>query len=121
MGVCVYGDAAPRRGEQYMPHIIQEVDRFGQGYMMVWGGISIEGRTDLAVVHGNLTAAVYIERILLHHVVPAAYGGGPEFLLMDDNARAHVAAITIDVLQRLEIQPTEWPAVSPDLNPIESM
>ena len=41
---------------------------------MVWGGISIDGRTDLVVVHGNLTATGYIEQILLHHVLVAAYG-----------------------------------------------
>jgi hypothetical protein len=41
---------------------------------MVWGGISIDGRMDLVVVHGNLTAVGYIEQILLQHVLIAAYG-----------------------------------------------
>ena len=57
--------------------------------MMVWGGISIDGNTDLVIVHGNLTTAGYIEQILLQHVLVAAYGVGPEFVLMDNNARAH--------------------------------
>jgi Transposase. len=48
-------------GEQYMPNVVQEDDRFGQGSMMVWGGISIDGRMDLVVVHGNLTAVGYIK------------------------------------------------------------
>ena len=97
--VCIWR----RHGEQHMPHVIQQVDRFVQGSVMVWAGISIEGHMNLAIVRGDLTAAEYIEQILLHHVVPAAYCGGPEFLLMHDNARAHVVTITIDVLQRLEI------------------
>jgi len=50
-----------RRGEQYMPNVVQEGDRFGQGSVMVWGGINIDGRTDLVVVPRNLTAADYIE------------------------------------------------------------
>ena len=50
-----------RRGEQYMPNVDQEGDRFGQGSVMVWGGINIDGRTDLVVVPRNLTAAEYIE------------------------------------------------------------
>ena len=58
----VSGDGA--RDEQYMPNVIQEVDRFGQGSMMVWGGMSMEGRTNLSVFRGNLTAAEYIEQIL---------------------------------------------------------
>jgi hypothetical protein len=60
-----------RRGEQYMPNVVQEGDRFRQGSVMVWGGISIDGRTDL-VVRGNLTAAGCIEQILLQHVLVAA-------------------------------------------------
>ena len=32
---------------------------------------------------------------------------------------AHVALITRAVLRELDIQEMEWPAVSPDLNPIE--
>ena len=88
----------PRRGEQYMPNVVQEGDRFGQGSVMMWGGISIDGRTDLVVVHGNLTAAGYIEQILLQHVLVAAYSFGPEFVLMHDNARAHVACFTRVVL-----------------------
>ena len=59
-----------RRGKQYMPHVIQEVDNFGQGSVMVRSGISIEGHTDLAVFRGKRTAAEYIEQILLQHMVP---------------------------------------------------
>ena len=62
--------------------------------MIVWGGISIDGRMDLVVVHGNLTAVGYIEQILLLHVLVAAYGVGPEFVLIHDNAWANVAHIT---------------------------
>jgi hypothetical protein len=56
---------------------------------------------------------------LLHYVLVAACGVGPEFVLMHDNARAHIAHITTAVLQELDIQEMEWPAVSPNLNPIE--
>jgi hypothetical protein len=102
-----------------MPNVVQEGHRFGQGSVMVWGGISIDGRTDLVVVCGNLTAAVYFEQILLQHVLVAAYGVGHDFVLMHDNARAHVARITRAVLRKLHNQEMEWPAVIPDLNPIE--
>ena len=60
-----------RHGEQYMPNVVQEGDRFGQGSVMVLGSISINKRTDHAV-YGNLTAARYIEQILLLHVLVAA-------------------------------------------------
>ena len=69
-----------------MSNVVQEGDRFGQGSVMVWGGFSIDGRTDLVVVRGNLTSAGYTEQILLQYVLVVAYGVGPEFILVHDNA-----------------------------------
>jgi hypothetical protein len=74
---------------------------------MVWGGIIIDGRMDLVIVHSNLTATGYIEQILLQHVLIAAYGVGPEFELMHDNARTHAARIIRAVLRELDIQEME--------------
>ena len=39
-----------RRGGHYMPNVVQEGDRLGQGSVMVCDGINIDGRTDLDVV-----------------------------------------------------------------------
>ncbi|GBL80412.1 hypothetical protein AVEN_92309-1 [Araneus ventricosus] len=40
---------------------------------------------------------------------------------MDDNARPHRAAIVDNFLECEGIQRMEWPAYSPDLNPIENI
>ncbi|CAF4836714.1 unnamed protein product [Pieris macdunnoughi] len=83
-----------RPGERYSAAAVQEYDKFGCGSVMVWGGVSLDERTDLVVVPGRLCAQTYIENVLEDHVWPAAYGMGPDFLLMQDNARPHTAAIT---------------------------
>ncbi|GFW55455.1 DDE_3 domain-containing protein [Trichonephila clavipes] len=44
---------------------------------------------------------------------------GDEFLFMDDNARPHHANIVDEYLQSEDIIRMDWPAHSPDLNPIE--
>ncbi|GFV77726.1 DDE_3 domain-containing protein [Trichonephila clavipes] len=44
---------------------------------------------------------------------------GAEFLFMDDNARPHNANIVDECLQSEDITRMDWPAYSPDLNPIE--
>ncbi|GFX93736.1 DDE_3 domain-containing protein [Trichonephila clavipes] len=44
---------------------------------------------------------------------------GAEFLFMDDNARPRLANIVDECLQSKDITRMDWPAYSPDLNPIE--
>ncbi|GFV34526.1 transposable element Tcb1 transposase [Trichonephila clavipes] len=46
---------------------------------------------------------------------------GAEFLFMDDNARPHRANIVDECLQSEDITRMDWPAYSPDLNPIEDV
>ncbi|KAJ8348305.1 hypothetical protein SKAU_G00268940 [Synaphobranchus kaupii] len=81
-----------RRGERYAACNIIQHDWFGGGSVMVWGGISLEGRTNLHVLaNGTLTAVRYRDEILRPIVRPYAGAVGPGFLLVQDNARPHVA------------------------------
>jgi hypothetical protein len=43
---------------------------------------------------------------------------GDDFILMDDNATPHHARIVNEYLQQETIERMDWPAKSPDLNPI---
>ena len=83
-----------RRGEHYAACNIIQHDRFSGGSVMVWGGISLEGRTDLHVLaNGTLTAVRYRDEILRPIVRPYAGAVGPGFLLVQDNAWPHVAKV----------------------------
>ena len=86
---------------------------------MVWGGISLGGRTALQLVRGNLTAIRCRDEILRPLVRPYAGAVGLGFLLMQDNARPHVAGVCQQFLQEEGIDAMDWPTRSPDLNPIE--
>lgn len=85
---------------------------------MVWGGISLTGRTELVIVNGTLTAERYILEVLDQHVVSYAPYIGRGFLLMQDNARPHIARVVRNYLEEVEIDTMAWPARSLDLNPI---
>ena len=101
--------------ERFAPVCVAEHDRFGGGSVTVWTGISAQGKTDLQVIdNGTLTVLRYVNEILDVYVCPYAGAVGENFILMDDYARAHRARITDQYLVRVE-----WPARSPDLNPIE--
>ncbi|CDQ71979.1 unnamed protein product [Oncorhynchus mykiss] len=68
---------------------------------------------------GSLTAIRYQEEILRPLVRQDAGAVGPGFFLMQDNARPHVAGVCQQFLQEEGIDAMDWPARSPDLNPIE--
>ena len=52
------------QGDRYADCCVAEHDRFGGGSVMVWGGISITGKTDLHVIAGNLTGIRYRDEVL---------------------------------------------------------
>ncbi|GFX18342.1 transposable element Tcb2 transposase [Trichonephila clavipes] len=90
------------------------------GEVLVYGGISIDGRTDLYIIRdGPLTARRYRDEILRPIVVPYAAAIGYDFILMDDNSRPHRADLVEDSLFEEGIVRMEWPACSPNMNPIE--
>ncbi|MEW8562533.1 MAG: transposase [Candidatus Thiodiazotropha sp.] len=87
---------------------------------MVWGGITIIGKTDLHVCHGRVTGLHYRD-VLVRYVIPFARRHGRGFIFQDDNARAHRARVVMEYLQRRNIRTLPWPAMSPDLSPIEHL
>ncbi|GFW50578.1 transposable element Tcb2 transposase [Trichonephila clavipes] len=81
------------------PALVHESVRFGGGEMLVYGGISIDGRTDLYIIRdGPLTPRRYRDEILRPIVVPYATAIGDDFILMDDNSRPHRANLVEDFL-----------------------
>lgn len=111
-----------RRGERYASCTMRDSQPFQRQSIMVWGGINTQARTELIIVqNGSLTAIRYIEEILQEAVVPFAPFIGDNFVLMQDNARPHVARIVRHYLEDVGITTMNWPARYPDMNPIENL
>jgi hypothetical protein len=88
---------------------------------MVWGCISHDCKLDLVTIQGNLTGDQYIRDVLQPVVVPH-FDNHPlatRPVYMDDNARPHRSRAVTTYLQNEAVIYVPWPAMSPDLNPIE--
>ena len=108
------------RSERFAPVCVTEHDRYGKGSVMAWARISIQGKTDLNTIeNGTLTTLRYVNEILDIYVRPYAGAIGADCILMDDNARPHRAHVTSQYLEDGIIVRMDWPARSPDMNPIE--
>ncbi|GFX07673.1 transposable element Tcb1 transposase [Trichonephila clavipes] len=86
----------------------------------VWEGIILGSTTDLHVQSVTMTGHIYRDVILEQHVRLFRGAMGAEFLFMDDNVRPHRGNIVDECLQSEDITRMDWPAYSPDLNPIEN-
>ncbi|GFV29390.1 transposable element Tcb1 transposase [Trichonephila clavipes] len=80
-------------GIRYLQENTIERHRYGGAGWLVWGGIILGSRTDLHVQSVTMTGHIYWDAILEQHV--------------------H------ECLQSEDITHMDWPAYSPDLNPIE--
>ena len=97
-----------------------EYDRYSGGSVIIWGGISYNGKTDVRTVRGNLNAVRYCADIITPVIVPYIDNGNAD-ILQQDNALCHTACHTQNVLAANNINTLNWPAKSPDLSPIEHL
>ncbi|GFU84562.1 transposable element Tc3 transposase [Trichonephila clavipes] len=106
-------------GTRYHQENTIDRHRYGGAGWLFWGGVILGSRTDLHVQSVTMTGHIYRDVILEQHVRLFRGAMGAEFLFMDDNARPHHANIVDECLQSEDITRMDWPAYSPDLNPIE--
>lgn len=123
---CIsFGNQGPRvwrkRGEAHNPRCLRSSVKFPQS-VMVWGAMSSAGVGPLCFLRSKVNAAVYQE-VLEHFMLPAAdqLYGDADFIFQQDLAPAHSAKATSTWFKDHGIPVLNWPANSPDLNPIENL
>ena len=114
-------------GLQYYWHDLRREEQVfsrrqaGGGSVMVSGAFSAKGKSRLAVLHGKQNSEAYV-RTLQEHLVSFAQQQHPRgFTFQQDNASIHRSRYTMSWFAERDVTVMNWPALSPDLNPIENV
>ncbi|KAK3106242.1 hypothetical protein FSP39_015872 [Pinctada imbricata] len=92
-----------REGERYANVNFRQHDRYGGGSIMVWGGNTLNKRTQLYVANSNLNGNRYLNEILRPIILLFLTNIGQNADFQHDNARPHRARAVKDFIQKNNI------------------
>jgi transposase len=91
----------------------------GKG-IMIWGAFSYNGKCRLRFITDRMNSEKYTD--MLENCIDEFEDiAGTDFIFQQDNAAIHVSKKSKEWFRSKDIELLSWPAISPDMNPIENL
>lgn len=111
-----------RKGEPLQTKHVKQTIKHGGGSLMLWGCMTAFGMGPVHQIQGIMNKEIYLD--ILRQNLGQAIENMPypenEVVFQQDRDPKHTAKIVTNWLTNQSFTLLEWPAQSPDLNPIEN-